>query len=271
MSNEVFINYWIAQESTPALPDLSQMPAYVNIAPIAFVGITDDYTLNMDSLNLFPDLPSWIQTVQANGTKVLFSIESAKLGSIPADQVDAFVANVVQTVADWNIDGLDFDFEPPAPTDTLVPLIQQLRNALPAGMIFTTPVYSAWLNSTMEALLTQLAGVVDYVTTMDYSPYPGYNGTISNCQQYAQAMGGWSKLVIGMSCQGPAKSQNFTPLADVIKLSAYEPSATETKGGAMLYTFNYDVTTRPGGKIYPIAGTGKPDGTWTATINANLP
>jgi hypothetical protein len=39
----------------------------------------------------------------------------------------------------------------------------------------------------------------------------------------------------------------------------------------MLYTFSYDVTSRRGGKIYPMARTGYPDGTWTRTIEANLP
>jgi hypothetical protein len=123
----------------------------------------------------------------------------------------------------------------------------------------------------MKVLLAQIAGVVDYVTTMDYTPYQGYEYTISLCSSYAEIMGGWSKLVIGITCQGPWQSLNFTPLADVAKLAAYEPPGTEPKGGAMLYTFDYDVTTRTGGKIYPMAGTGHPDGTWTETIHENLP
>lgn len=271
MSQEVLINYWIAQEATPALPKLSEMPAYVNIVPIAFAGITDDNTLNLDSLTQFPDIRRWIQAVQGNGTKVLFSILSPKLGTLSGSQASTFVNSVAQAVTDWKVDGLDFDYEPPSPSDTLVSLIQQLRDALPAGMIFTTPVYSAWLDSTMEELLGDLAGVVDYVTTMDYAPYPGYDTTISNCEQYAKAIGGWSKLVIGMSCQGPAESGNFTPLDDVKKLSAYEPPTGGSKGGAMLYTFDYDVKTRTGGKIWPKAGTGHRDGKWTETVHAHLP
>ena len=271
MSKEVFINYWIGQEPNPPSPTLSQMPAYVNITPLAFLNIDNNYELDFGFLTQhFPaaQIQGWIETIQANGTKVLFSINDQKLGSIPAAKQEAFVANVAANVKAWGVDGLDFDYEPPANSTTLVPLIQALRSALPAGSVFAAPIYSPW--TSYPALLKQLAGAVDYITTMDYTPYPGYDGTISLCAKYAAIMGGWSKLVIGMSCMGPASDQpwrNFTPLADVKKLSAYEPSATESKGGGMLYTFSYDVTTRNNGG----SGTGYPDGTWTETIHQCLP
>ena len=273
MSSEIFINYWIGQEPNPPSPTLDQMPAYVNIVPLAFVGIATDsennYVLDFGFLTQhFPasQIQGWIRTVQANGTKVLLSILDEKLGTIEGDQLAPFVANVAQNVADWGVDGIDFDYEPPNQSDTLVPLIEAIRAALPAGSVFTAPVYGPWAG--MPDMLKGLAGAVDYVTTMDYTPYPGYESTISNCSQYAEIMGGWAKLVIGISCMGPATDQdwgNFTPFADVSRLSAYEPSATESKGGAMLYTFSYDVETRKG------SGTGYPDGTWTETIHANLP
>lgn len=239
--------------------------------PLAFLSIDSNYELDFGFLTQhFPaaQIQGWIKTIRANGTKVLFSINDQKLGSIPAANQAAFVANVVANAAAWGVDGLDFDYEPPANSITLVPLIQALRSALPAGSVFTAPIYSPW--TSYPALLKQLAGAVDYITTMDYTPYPGYDNTISLCGQYATIMGGWSKLVIGMSCMGPASDQpwhNFTPLADVKQLSAYEPSATESKGGGMLYTFSYDVTTRNNGS----SGTGYPDGTWTETIHQCLP
>jgi hypothetical protein len=268
MSNEVFINYWIGQEPNPPSPTLDQMPTYVNIAPLAFVGIDDNYQLAFSFLTQHfsaAQIQDWIKTIQANGTKVLFSINDQKLGSIPAASQAAFVTNAAENVAAWGVDGLDFDYEPPEGSTTLVPLIKALRAALPAGSVFTSPIYSPW--TSYPDLLAQLAGAVDYITTMDYTPYPGYDITINSCSEYAAIIGGWSKLVIGMSCMGPTSSHNFTPLDDVKRLSAYEPSPTESKGGGMLYTFSYDVTSRNNGKT----GTGYPDGTWTETIHDCLP
>ena len=275
MSREIFINYWIGQEPNPPSPTLDQMPTCVNIVPLAFVGIKEDaegnYELDFGFLTQhFPaeQIQGWIRTVQANGTKVLFSILDKKLGTIAGAKLAPFVTNVAANVAAWGVDGIDFDYEPPKESATLVPLIEALRAALPAGSVFSAPIYARW--TSMPDMLKGLAGAVDYVTTMDYTPYPGYDTTISLCSQYAEIMDGWSKLVIGISCMGPATDGDygdFTPYADVSKLSAYEPSGTESKGGAMLYTFSYDVTTRPDAK----SGTGYPDGTWTETIHANLP
>ena len=268
MSSQLFVNYWIGQEPNPPSPTLDQMPAYVDIVPLAFVGIDDNYELSFGFLTQHfpaPQIQGWIKTIQANGTKVLLSINDQKLGAIPADRQEAFIANVVASVAEWGVDGLDFDYEPPVASTTLVPLIGALREALPAGSVFTAPVYSSWLGNL--DLLGELAGAVDWITTMDYTPYPGFGETIALCETYAKAIGGWSKLLIGMSCMGPSDSGNFTPLADVKQLSAYVPANGEAKGGAMLYTFSYDVTTRNNGTT----GTGYPDGTWTETIHALLP
>lgn len=264
MSRGVFINYWIGQEPNPPSPHLDHMPDYVNIVPLAFVSITNDYQLDFGFLTQHfsaEQIQGWIKTVRSQGTKVLFSINDRKLGAIPAASQDGFIANVVANVETWGVDGIDFDYEPPARSDTLVPLIHALRAALPTGSVFTAPIYSPW--TAYPDLLKHYAEAVDYISTMDYTPYPGYQGTIAICEQYAKIIGGWSKLVIGISCMGPSSGSNFTPLADVQKLSAYLPDSG-AKGGAMLYTFSYDVKTRKG------SGTGHPDGTWTETINEYL-
>ncbi len=265
MSNQVFINYWIGQEPIPPSPPLDQMPAYVNIVPLAFFSIDSNYNLKFDWQEYISEIPGWIQSVKANGSKVLASILDKQLGAIPADKLSLFVSNVVAFVKEWDLDGIDFDFEPPSnPNASLISTIQALRDALPQGMIFTAPVYSAWLYGYTD-LLKQLSTVVDYITTMDYSPYPGYASTIDTCNQYADIIeGGWPQLVIGISCMEPSTNK-FTPLDDVKKLSAYVPSNGQSKGGCMLYTFSYDVKTRQG------AGTGYPDGTWTETIHENMP
>ena len=270
MSTEIFINYWIGQETSPPSPTLDEMPACVTIAPLAFVTI-DPATYELDFGFLTQtfsaeEIQGWTKTVQANGTKVLFSINDQLLGAIPAANQAAFVANVAQNVAEWGVDGLDFDYEPPSDTQTLIPLIQALRAALPAGSVFTAPIYHPWLG--YPKLLAELADAVDYISTMDYTPYPGYAHTIEWCGKYADAIGGWSKLVIGTSCMGPPPpaSRNFTPLEDVKRLANYAP-VSGPKAGAMLYTFSYDVPSRNDGTT----GTGEPDGTWTDAIAEYLP
>ncbi|MEI9928534.1 MAG: glycosyl hydrolase family 18 protein [Sphingomonas sp.] len=147
MSSEIFINYWIGQEPNPPSPTLDQMPAYVDIVPLAFVMINSSYELDFGFLTQHftaETIQGWVKTVQANGTKVLFSILDKKLGSIPADKQQHFVDNVVANAAEWGVDGLDFDFEPPYDSPTLIPLIDALRAALPSGSVFTAPVYGAW-------------------------------------------------------------------------------------------------------------------------------
>lgn len=269
MSAEIFINYWIGEEPYPPCPTLDQMPAYVNVVPVAFVGVDDNDNLDFAFLTQqfsASDIKGWIRTVRGNGTKVLLSIIGARLGTISPDNTN-FISQVVTAVNEWGVDGIDFDFEPPYSSATLAPLIQAIRNALPQGSLFTAPVYGDW--DIMDDRLKELSAVVDYITTMDYTPYQGYERTISSCEHYASVIkGGWSQLVIGVSCMGPSDSSNFTPLEDVKKLSAYKP-AGGSKGGCMLYTFNYDVTTRPIKNGH--SGTGYPDGTWTKTIHEHLP
>lgn len=265
MSKEIFINYWSGGEPNPPSPTLDQMPSYVDIAPLAFVGITPDYQLDFGLLTQHfsaSQIQAWIKTVQANGTKVLLSILGRRLGSVPPGKQSAFVKSVAKSVAEWGVNGIDFDYEPPQDTTTLIPLIKALRDALPGGSVFTAPVYAAW--TSYPRLLKQLADTVDYVTTMDYTPYCGYDATIDNCTQYVSTIGNWSKLVIGISCMNQ-NNNSFTPLDDVKRLSAYEPPVGGTKGGAMLYTFSYDVKEREKG------GTGYPDGTWTEAIHQGLP
>lgn len=264
----IFINYWIGQEPNPPSPTLDQMPDCVDIVPLAFVTIGSDSggkpILDFTFLTQhFPaeQIQGWIKVLQARGTKVLFSIISAQLGTIAGDEVEDFVNNVAQNVAEWGVDGIDFDFEP-SPFEasaTLAPLMRAIRAPLPEGSILTAPIFSPW--TWTPQMLKDVADAVDWVSTMDYTPYPGYEGTLSLCESYADIMGGWSKLVIGMSCMGPPDSGNFTRLPDVPRLAAYQPSGGR-KGGAMLYTFSYDVTSRNNGTT----GTGHPDGTWTNTI-----
>jgi hypothetical protein len=263
MSTQTFTNYWIGQEPTGPgqSPTLNEMPSYVDVVPLAFVGIDANEQLDFGFLtqqNSAETIQGWIKEVRANGTKVLFSINSQQLGAIK--NPEAFAQNVAQNAAAWGVDGIDFDFEPPYTPNTLIEVVQNIRTAMGNNALLTAPIYSAWLG--YLDFLGTLAENLDYLTTMDYTPYPGFSQTISLYNTYASAIGNPSKLGIGISCMEPPN--NFTPLNDVIELCRWEPSQG-TKQGAMLYTFSYDIETRPG------AGTGYPNGTWTQTIHENLP
>lgn len=261
MRNETFINYWIGQETIP----LNQMPAYVDVVPLAFVQLGSNNTLDFTFLtqNYSPgQIQSWIKEVQSNNTKVVFS-----LGINSVDGVDptAFVNNVLQNVKQWGVDGVDFDYEP-ANMDysqnqsTVIQIAQQLRYVLGNNALLTAPIWTPWLG--YPDFLKRFAAPLDYLTTMDYSPYPGFDPTINYYNQYAAVIGTagnpqYNKVAIGTICMSPEPGLN-TPIEDVATLCKWEPP-NNTKKGVMLYTFSYDQQ----GRI-------EPPGTYTSTINNNL-
>ncbi|HEX8205426.1 MAG TPA: glycoside hydrolase family 18 protein [Solirubrobacteraceae bacterium] len=273
MSNETFVNYWIGQEPTTTSPRLDQMPAYVDVVPLAFVGIDSDWQLDFGFLcthNSPEVIQGWIKTVRANGAKVLFSILDEKLAEVP--DPTAFAQNVARSAVEWGVDGVDLDYEGGNfnPNQTLLDVAQALRtelaSALDAAPYLSAPIWSPWTE--YPDVLKAFAAELDLVTTMDYTPWVGVSSTEQLFGQYAQIIGSPEKIAIGLSCMGPPDSGNFTPLGDVETLAAWEPQGG-TKGGAMLYTFSYDVKTRPVGS--GTSGTGYPDCTWTKTIEQYLP
>jgi hypothetical protein len=271
MSTETMVAYWIGEEPTPPSPTLAAMPAYVDVAPLAFVNIDEDsYKLNFDFLcktHMATVIRAWINMVRPNGTKVLLSINDLKLGTVP--DVPAFVDEVVGAALEWGVDGIDLDFEPPYESQTLLQVTSALRPALKSVLgrepLLTAPIYEPW--KWMPDFLKAFASELDFLTTMDYSKYPGFDETISLFEDYASITGTPEKIAIGVSCMGPPPPPSpayFTPLDDVVKLCQWEPEGGRKKG-VMLYTFSYDVKTRKG------SGTGYPDGTFTKTIHESLP
>lgn len=275
MSTETFVNYWISEAPCPPWRALNEMPPGVNVAPLAFQSIGADWQLDVSSLSKYQPaevVQQWIAQVRANGTQVLFSINDEKLGQVP--DVDQFAASVAQAAADWGVDGVDLDYEPPslAPSQTLIDVTEALRAALSSTLgrepLLTAPIWGPWAE--YPDFLKSFAAQLDFVTTMDYTPWPGFENTVQNFGTYADAIGSPEKVAIGMSTMGPPASDpnadwaNFTPLDEVKQVCQWEPEGGRKKG-VMLYTFPYDVETRPK------SGTGYPDGTFTNTIVENLP
>lgn len=269
MSNETFIAYWSGEEPTGpnASPTLDQTPDYVNLVILFYVTIDDQGNLNTDRLELHNDqatIKGWMadirnrQQKQQTKTKFTLGILSDKF---PRQDPTTLAKKVADLAASWGVDGITVDYEPPSRNNAILDVVTAIRKALPAGSVMTAPIYSAWLGN---SLLGPFAALFDHVNTMDYTPYPGYDRTITLYEDYAKAMGGdaaaYEKLGIGVSCM-TFTNNNHTPLDDVKKLCAYEPS-TGHKLGIMLYTLSYDA---PGhDSPYPLF-------TYTETIHDNLP
>lgn len=164
MNTEYFTNYWIGEEPTGPghSPTLNQMPPYVDVAPLAFIGITDDDQLDFSFLtqqNSAATIQGWIKTVRSQGTKVLLSINSQQFASI--QDPSGFAQTVQSAITEWGVDGIDIDYEPPSQEQTLITVVKQLRTTLGSGVILTAPVYSAWLG--MLDFLGQFADSLDYL------------------------------------------------------------------------------------------------------------
>lgn len=269
MSNETFIAYWSGEEPTGPnhSPTLAQTPDTVDLVILFYVTVTDKGDLDFNRLVLYNDqstIMGWMAEIrerqqnQQRKTRFTLGILS---DSFPDQDPSTFAAKVAAAARSWRVDGITIDYEPPSDSSSIIGVVQAIRSALPAGSIMTAPIYSAWQGNPE---LGPYAALFDSVNTMDYTPYPDYDSTISLYEGYAQAMGGgaaaYAKLGIGVSCM-VFTNGDHTPLDDVKKLCAYEPQGA-TKLGIMLYTLSYDA---PGhGSPYPLF-------TYTNTIAENLP
>jgi hypothetical protein len=178
-------------------------------------------------------------------TKFSLSIES---DAFPQLNPAGFAAKVRAAAMDWEIDGIDIDYEPPTAHPDILRVVKAIRGVFPEQFLLTTPIYAAWLDSEKKRLLAPYAALFNYVTTMDYTPYPGFDETIDYVKQYATAIGGedpYSKLAIGISCMD-FNNENHTPLDDVKRLCDYKFDP-RTSPGAMLYSLSYDTPGHAGG------------------------
>jgi hypothetical protein len=227
------------------------MPPEVGVAPLAFVTIDDQYALNFDFLcTTHPAsvIQGWIEEMRANGTKVLFSINDSKLGTVP--DVDAFVSGV--GAAGCRVGSRRGRPRLRAQLPRTEPDAARRDEDARAGPGRRARDGSARDSSDLGAMgggepqfLAAFAAELDFVTTMDYTPWPGVEQTISNFGQYAQAIGAPEKIAIGMSCMGPSGSHLETVVRGL---------------RGRRYTFSYDVTSRKGSGA-----------TFTKTILASLP
>jgi chitinase len=119
------------------------------------------------------------------GVKVLISAGGwgldAQFEQLAADPKTraAFVAGLVRSASDYNLDGIDIDWEYPDPgasSQNFLALMRELRSALPKGCLLTTAV--AALGPNAEGIPAEVFELVDFVNLMvydksdsDHSPY----------------------------------------------------------------------------------------------------
>lgn len=276
MSNESYIAYWSGEEPTGPgkSPTLDMTPDYVDVVVLFYVVLAPDKdnTLDFKRLVLYNDqatIKGWMQDIrtrqQGQNKKTKFTL--GLLGdSFPLKDPESFAQAVKAAYDDWGVDGITIDYEPPSDNANIVNVVQAIRAAIGDYAIMTAPIYTAWQDPSIAALLKPYAAYFNYIETMDYSPYSDRQGTIDAVNWYAQTIGTpedpkYNKMVIGVSCMEPDNG-DFTPLDDVVYFCGWQPPNGARKLGIMLYTLSYDVSSH---------GSGYPDGTFTKTIHENLP
>jgi Glycosyl hydrolases family 18 len=259
MPEQTFIAYWSGEEPTgPKLsPTLAEIPDAVDIVVLFYATIVEG-DLNFDNLTRHNDkatIKRWMDEIRArqrpSRTKFLLCINDQCFNK---QKPEDFAHKVAVAAESWGVDGIDIDYEPPSADPSIIPVVEAIRAALPAHFLMSAPIYFQWLDVDIKQLLRPYAAVFNYMMTMDYTPYPGYEPMISLYKQYSEAMGGesaYGKLAIGVSCMdfGGQYGEDFTPLADVTKFCQYKPDG-KNKLGIMLFSLSYDAPGHPNGS-YP--------------------
>lgn len=153
-----------------------------------------------------------------------------------ASSRSTFIGNIVKTYKQYNLDGIDIDWEYPGqvgagnqkdPSDTAnyQTFLQELRTALPQGALITAAVtQTPWVASNGQPVqsVARAAGAIDYIMIMNYdvwgsSSNPGPNAPLANLcgnstQPTANAASGvkaWSaagmpreKILLGVPAYG---------------------------------------------------------------------
>ncbi|MEV0715880.1 glycosyl hydrolase family 18 protein [Asanoa sp. NPDC050611] len=159
--------------------------------------------------------PSKLQQIVSSGhaasTKVLIAIGGWNDGNDSAFEQMAgnagarttFVTNVVNLVNQYNLDGVDIDWEyPDAGTsgNNFTALMSQLSSAMHSrGKLLTAAVVSG--GGTAQGVQPAVFGYVDFLNIMTYdggSPHANYNWTIDNINAWKSRGLPASKAVVGV-------------------------------------------------------------------------
>jgi GH18 family chitinase len=206
------------------LPDgfksVGYMPSWAgNVSTVEYDKLTHiNYAFVMPTADAkLPEVPnpsklrSLVDSGHAHNVKVLISIggwnngDDSPFESLAAgpDTRDAFVANTLDLIERYSLDGADIDWEYPNPgpsADSYTLLMNQLSTALHnRGKLLTAAVVSG--GPTAQGVQPAVFAAVDFLNIMLYdggSPHANYDWTIDNVNRWKTRGLPASKTVLGV-------------------------------------------------------------------------
>ncbi len=179
-----------------------------------------------------------VAQLQAAGIKVVLTVTgkgNVGWGSIPEGQEQdfyAYVANYVLGPSGLNLDGIDIDDEYPTCGAAIVPIVQGLKAALPAGKVLSKAL---WADS---GYISQLVASLDYGAIMDYGNDPAM--LKSAFAGYVDAGFAPEKVMIGVNAGPDSSAAAFTSIPTAVQLAAWQPQGA-SKMGMMVWSFSQDI------------------------------
>lgn len=254
-------------EDWKALPPITTLRHYSHVM-YAFISAKDS------SCKLEPPSQATVDYIHKSGALVLGSLGGAAMGQNSSGfwsdcTVDSLVSQLTAMVQNYNLDGIDIDYEVSPPVASFViGLHNGLRSALPAGIILThTPENSLMGQSQAYWNILQQCNDVDFISVQYYNADPAptsdAEGSVDHYNRIINLLFNHnaSKVVFGFcieACPGYPGYPNNTNMdgpsaAAFVKkyLIGYGPIF----GGVMNYAINQ----------------GDADGLWSATVLAAFP
>lgn len=227
------------QALPPGFRSVGYMPSWSgNVNSIQYRKLTHiNYAFALPNANgtlqAIPDpnkLRSLVSQGHSNGVKVSLAIGGWNDGNDSAFEAlarsagtrTAFVNAVVNVINQYNLDGVDIDWEYPDPGasgNNFTALMQQLSGALkPKGKLLTAAVVSG--GTTANGVQPAVFGVVDFLNIMAYdggSPHANYQWSIDSLNGWKARGLPASKAVLGV----PFYSRpNYLTYAQIVAMNA---------------------------------------------------
>lgn len=180
------------------------------------------------SLNSVPDLSrmeSIVSAGHAAGVKVMISCQTtaSTWGSLAYNSgyVSTFVNNMVNFCNQYNLDGVDIDWEFPSPAPSTsatdyANLMSSLSSALHSHGKLLTAAVASW-GSEASGVTSSVFNSVDWLNIMDYDNTDGTGmstlGSVTTALQYWEGQGlPASKIVMGVPFYGDPSEDNYSQL-----------------------------------------------------------
>ncbi len=175
-----------------------------------------------------------VETAHQRGVKVVISVggwgwdqQFETVSTDPATRA-LFIQNLVQFVADHQLDGVDMDWEFPKPGSAFLPLMSELRAALPKDKLLTAAVV-AYGDSNGAGFPAEAFAVVDFINVMTYDG-PDHG----SMEQFRQGLDYWTargakpeQLVMGVPFYAHLEGQAKVAGQSYAKIVRADPAAAQ--------------------------------------------